>query len=320
MATASSRPGTGLTPGCVQVLMTATGRFANTAGLGLERVGVETDEDGWVVVNSNLQTSNPSIYAAGDVVGAPGLASTGIEQVGAALTGLWAHTHNSMAAPPVRRLELNPRGAACRSPRGSAPAWQLTRAWRAGTGQRCGAAHSRQIGVGLRHVVNLRQSRLRCRPPAPRGPPDSAPATPRAREPGRAACAGNLVRACVHVHRYTRACTRARVGCVGAHGGVRRIRAQTCVREGGGVGSGGWRGGRGRRVRPQVAAVGPAQVPRVHLDHPRDGLHRFCPAHLHMSPARAPRRHHASRWSAARAMCPPTSRVSPARKHDTAAT
>ena len=102
--TASSRPGTGLTPGCVQVLMTATGRFANTAGLGLERVGVETDEDGWVVVNSNLQTSNPSIYAAGDVVGAPGLASTGIEQVGAALTGLWAHGQPlygcSASAPP----------------------------------------------------------------------------------------------------------------------------------------------------------------------------------------------------------------------------
>ena len=45
--------------------MTATGRFANTEGLGLGRVGVDTDPDGWVVVNSNLETTNPDIYAAG---------------------------------------------------------------------------------------------------------------------------------------------------------------------------------------------------------------------------------------------------------------
>ena len=63
-----------------QVLMTATGRYANTKGLGLDRVGVKLDSDGWVIVDGNLQTHNPSIYAAGDVLGAPGLASVGIEQ------------------------------------------------------------------------------------------------------------------------------------------------------------------------------------------------------------------------------------------------
>jgi NAD(P) transhydrogenase len=61
--------------------MTATGRAANTQNLGLEQVGIELDEEGWIKVNSNLQTARPNIYAAGDVVGAPGLASTGVEQV-----------------------------------------------------------------------------------------------------------------------------------------------------------------------------------------------------------------------------------------------
>jgi NADPH-dependent glutamate synthase beta subunit-like oxidoreductase len=65
----------------VQVLMTATGRYANTARLNLDRAGVATDRDGWVLVNRELQTAHPAVYAAGDVVGAPGLASTGIEQV-----------------------------------------------------------------------------------------------------------------------------------------------------------------------------------------------------------------------------------------------
>ncbi len=52
-------------------LLMATGRRANTQGLGLEAAGVETDHRGHVVTDATLQTSNPRIYAAGDVTTNP---------------------------------------------------------------------------------------------------------------------------------------------------------------------------------------------------------------------------------------------------------
>ncbi|MER5216862.1 FAD-dependent oxidoreductase [Streptomyces sp. NPDC002838] len=50
-------------------LLTTTGRRATTDGLGLESAGVETDERGQVRTDDRLRTSNPRIYAAGDVTG-----------------------------------------------------------------------------------------------------------------------------------------------------------------------------------------------------------------------------------------------------------
>ncbi len=52
----------------------ATGRVPNTNGLGLENAGVKTDEKGYIIVDETLKTSNPRIYAAGDVAGPPLLA------------------------------------------------------------------------------------------------------------------------------------------------------------------------------------------------------------------------------------------------------
>ncbi|GAB4242409.1 MAG: mercury(II) reductase [Acidobacteriota bacterium] len=52
-------------------LLMATGRRANTAGLGLEAAGVEVDARGAVVVNEYLRTSQPHIYAAGDCAALP---------------------------------------------------------------------------------------------------------------------------------------------------------------------------------------------------------------------------------------------------------
>lgn len=72
-----------------QVLMTATGRAANTEHLSLSSVGVETDKGGNVLVDSQLHTSVKSIFAAGDVLGAPALASTGIEQALAAVRSMF---------------------------------------------------------------------------------------------------------------------------------------------------------------------------------------------------------------------------------------
>lgn len=52
-------------------VLLATGRHARTGGLDLERAGVRTDQRGYVVVDRRLRTSNPRVYAAGDVTGAP---------------------------------------------------------------------------------------------------------------------------------------------------------------------------------------------------------------------------------------------------------
>src|SRR5690606_4782418 len=53
-----------------QVLV-ALGRRPVTDGLGLDRVGVKTGDLGEVVVSDRMQSSNPRIWAAGDVTGHP---------------------------------------------------------------------------------------------------------------------------------------------------------------------------------------------------------------------------------------------------------
>ncbi len=50
----------------VDALLVAVGRAPNTEGLGLETAGVSFDNHG-VEVNDRLQTTNPNIYAAGDI-------------------------------------------------------------------------------------------------------------------------------------------------------------------------------------------------------------------------------------------------------------
>lgn len=56
------------------VLLVAIGRRPYTANLGLENVGLKTDERGRVPVNDRFQTSVPSIFAIGDVIQGPMLA------------------------------------------------------------------------------------------------------------------------------------------------------------------------------------------------------------------------------------------------------
>jgi len=54
-------------------LFVATGIQPNSEGIGLETVGVESNDDGTIRVDENFQTTNPDIYAAGDVIGEPEL-------------------------------------------------------------------------------------------------------------------------------------------------------------------------------------------------------------------------------------------------------
>jgi pyruvate/2-oxoglutarate dehydrogenase complex dihydrolipoamide dehydrogenase (E3) component len=52
-------------------LLVATGRTANTDGVGLELTGVQLDEHGYIKVNERLQTTSDNIWAMGDCAGSP---------------------------------------------------------------------------------------------------------------------------------------------------------------------------------------------------------------------------------------------------------
>ncbi len=53
----------------VTQVMLATGRVPNVGGLDLSAAGIETNARGGVAVDANLRTTNPAVYAAGDVLG-----------------------------------------------------------------------------------------------------------------------------------------------------------------------------------------------------------------------------------------------------------
>jgi NAD(P) transhydrogenase len=62
----------------------AQGRQPNSDTLQVENAGVRA-KDGWIYVNAHFQTSVPHIFAVGDLIGRPALASTGMEQGRAAV-------------------------------------------------------------------------------------------------------------------------------------------------------------------------------------------------------------------------------------------
>jgi NAD(P) transhydrogenase len=62
------------------LLVYSAGRIGATKSLGLERIGLAPDERGRLKVNENFQTAVPHIYAVGDVIGFPALASTSMQQ------------------------------------------------------------------------------------------------------------------------------------------------------------------------------------------------------------------------------------------------
>ena len=58
----------------------AAGRVGNTEDLGLDEIGVGVDGRGRIHVDERFETSVPGVYAAGDVIGPPALASVSMEQ------------------------------------------------------------------------------------------------------------------------------------------------------------------------------------------------------------------------------------------------
>lgn len=55
-------------------ILVTVGRRPNTSGLKIENAGIKTDDKGFIPVNNKCQTSVPSVYAIGDVIGNPMLA------------------------------------------------------------------------------------------------------------------------------------------------------------------------------------------------------------------------------------------------------
>jgi len=67
------------------LVLFATGRMGGTGELGLEKAGLAGGARGHLAVNEHYQTAVPHIYAAGDVIGFPALASTSMEQARVAM-------------------------------------------------------------------------------------------------------------------------------------------------------------------------------------------------------------------------------------------
>jgi NAD(P) transhydrogenase len=62
------------------ILLWANGRTGNSDTIGLDVLGIKPDSRGYIPVNEHYQTSQPHIYAVGDVIGIPSLASAAYDQ------------------------------------------------------------------------------------------------------------------------------------------------------------------------------------------------------------------------------------------------
>jgi NAD(P) transhydrogenase len=81
------------------IALIASGRQSNVQELGLEQIGVKMGNRGLVIVNEKFQTSVPNIYAAGDVIGFPALASTSMDQARIAMVHAFGLSYKEHMSP-----------------------------------------------------------------------------------------------------------------------------------------------------------------------------------------------------------------------------
>lgn len=107
-----NRPTGALTELKCDAYLAAVGRKPNTDKLNLNTAGIETDEYGGVLVDSSLCTTAPlgNVFAAGDVVGRPFLASTGVAQAKAAVSAIFA---SDEGGGPLSAVECKEGDEAC---------------------------------------------------------------------------------------------------------------------------------------------------------------------------------------------------------------
>jgi len=82
-----------------EVALIAAGRQSNVQELGLEGVGVKLGTRGLILVDEDYRTNIPNIYAVGDVIGFPALASTSMEQARAAIVHAFNLEYKEKLAP-----------------------------------------------------------------------------------------------------------------------------------------------------------------------------------------------------------------------------
>eukprot|EP00747_Dinoflagellata_sp_TGD_P127154 gnl/TRDRNA2_/TRDRNA2_174371_c0_seq23.p1 gnl/TRDRNA2_/TRDRNA2_174371_c0~~gnl/TRDRNA2_/TRDRNA2_174371_c0_seq23.p1 ORF type:complete len:821 (+),score=165.76 gnl/TRDRNA2_/TRDRNA2_174371_c0_seq23:102-2564(+) len=72
------------------IFLAAIGRKPNVTGFGIEKLGVKlAQKGGHIEVNGHFESTVPGIYAAGDVIGPPSLASTGVHQAQGAVASMF---------------------------------------------------------------------------------------------------------------------------------------------------------------------------------------------------------------------------------------
>jgi len=82
-----------------ETILVASGRSGNTEGLGLEAAGLAAAKRGLLEVDGAYRTRVPHIYAAGDVIGFPALASTSMEQARLAMCDAFQLSYKKALAP-----------------------------------------------------------------------------------------------------------------------------------------------------------------------------------------------------------------------------
>jgi pyruvate/2-oxoglutarate dehydrogenase complex dihydrolipoamide dehydrogenase (E3) component len=101
-------------------ILVAAGRVPNTAGIGLEDVGVALDDRGYIRVNDRLETSAPDVWAIGECAGSPQFTHVSADDfriIKDNLAGGRRSTRNRLVPycvftdPPLARVGLNEREA-----------------------------------------------------------------------------------------------------------------------------------------------------------------------------------------------------------------
>lgn len=91
----------------VDVLLVSVGREPVTSDIGLETVGIKAEKSGHIPVNEHYQTSNPNVFAIGDVIPTPALAHT------ASAEGMHAAEWIAGSKPVVINYNANPNAIYC---------------------------------------------------------------------------------------------------------------------------------------------------------------------------------------------------------------
>jgi NAD(P) transhydrogenase len=86
------------------VLLWANGRTGNSDNMQLDKIGIPPNNRGQLVVNDNFQTTHPHIYAVGDIIGFPALASAAYVQ------GRYAAIHFDCGKAPHEMVRDIPTG------------------------------------------------------------------------------------------------------------------------------------------------------------------------------------------------------------------